>query len=1128
LFQKPFINLHCHNEFSIRDGIGTADEHVKWAVDHNVPACSLTNHGNVSVYFRQYQACKEAGIKPIFGAELYIINDRSKLIPWIGSKQEDAVEKRKEATTPRSHILLIAKNYTGLKNLFRITSQAYIESFYRFPLIDFRLLSEHKEGIIVSTACCGGELAKMSMEDRMEEADAYIEKYKNEFGDDFYIELMSIDYPHQWEVNKRLWELSQKHNVKTIVTTDAHYLYPEDQKVHEAMLLLQSKKTYTIEDNEEPKELSEDEVLESENEKLWEFTVKDLYLKTLDNIYDDYKKGKFFGEEPLTYSSIASDRESYKALHSCLQNTWEVYEKVECFDIDTTIKIPKLYENEEKVLFEKIEKGYHHKISVENDEDHIYWDRLMHEYEIIVKMEFVSYFLILEDLMSWVHKSFGRETVGVGRGSAGGSLINYCVDITDIDPIKHGLLFERFIDVGRKDLPDVDMDFEPRIRENVKQYLIDKYGTDKVVSIGNYQLSKVKNAIKDAARIYNIDFLEVNKVTNAIPDSDYIDGDKEFIDHFTYEQLVEKYDDLKKFFEKYPDVDRLFKRLRNSIRSIGKHAAGVVVSSVPLNNWIPLMRSKGHIITCNTEGGDYHELTDQGFVKYDILGLNNLQVVNDTCKLIKERCGKEINWNHIDIDSKEAYYLARSGDTTGVFQFESNLATSTCIAVRPDCFNDLSAINSIIRPGPLNMQMDKQFAIRKRTGQYEIHPSYAHIMKDTYGILVYQEQFMRCFSELGEFNVTEVNKARKDISKKESSKEAEDNRFERIRSWKWKFIANASKKMPEKTATDLWNLIESFGKYGFNKSHSDAYTYTSFRELWLKAHYGIEFYCTLLNNTEKSKEDKNGASTLAKYISHINTNPIYFEDGKDIKKRDKTSVLHVDINRSEIAFSITPEGIRFGLGFIKGISDDAARCITEVRPFQNIDSIIDSDNKWIKNKRTIIALIKSGALDSISNGMSREELYNYFIQKRKYKEDPVNWSLSEIIENETEYTKISFTEIDYFIRLKNAIKTKFGEKVPLKTLEESGELRNDGYLPCLFRIIATEKKKTKTHKKYYVLTLSDGVSSLGRVYYWPYNEKEPLSCDNAKISENAYYGVVTKKNNYYNVEKIKFVRAISS
>jgi len=1117
MFDKPFINFHCHNEFSIRDGIGTADEHVQWAVDHGVPACSLTNHGNISVFFRQYEACKKAGIKPIFGAELYIINDRAAVIPWIGSREEGAVEKRREATTPRSHILVIAKNYTGLKNLFKITSQAYIESFFRFPLIDFKLLSENKEGIVVSTACCGGELAKMASDGKFQEADEFIKKYKNEFRDDFYIELMSIDYPHQWEVNCLLYELALKHNIKPILTTDAHYLYPEDQKVHEAMLLLQSKKTYKIEDHEEAEELTEENVLESENEKLWEFTVKDLYLKTLDHIVDDYNKGKIFGQE------VRLD-----ALPMMLKNNWELYEKIENFDIDTTVKIPKLYEDEEKVLFEKMEKGYHEKIGVENDEDHVYWDRLKSEYEAVVKMGFVSYFLILEDLMSWVHKTFGRETVGVGRGSAGGSLINYCIDITDIDPIKHHLLFERFIDIGRKDLPDVDMDFEPRIRENVKQYLIDKYGADKVVSIGNYQMSKVKGAIKDASRIYNVDFVEVNRVTNAIPDTDYIDGDKEFIDHLTYEQLTEKYDDLRNFFKKYPDVDRLFKRLRNSIRSIGKHAAGVVVSSVPLNNWLPLMRSKDHIITCNTEGGDYHELTGQGFVKFDILGLNNLQVVNDACKLVKERHGKEVNWDHIDINAKEAYYLARTGDTLGVFQFESHLATSTAIAVRPDCFDDLSAINSIIRPGPLNMQMDKQFAIRKRTGKYEIHPSYAHILKDTYGVLVYQEQFMRCFSELGEFDVTEVNKARKDISKKESSKEAEDKRFERIRSWKEKFVTNASKKMPEKTAIELWDLIESFGKYGFNKSHSDAYTYTSFRELWLKAHFGIEFYCALLNNTKKSKEDKYGVSTLAKYISHINTNPVYFEDGNELKKRDKTAVLHVDINKSEIAFNISEEGIRFGLGFVKGISDDAARSITDLRPFENIDSIINSDNKWIKNKRTIIALIKSGALDSIANGTSRSDMYNHLLQKRKYKEDPANWNLSETIENEIEYTNVSFTEIDYFIRLKNAIKTKFGEKVPLKALEEYGELRNDGYLPCLFRITAVEKKKTKNNKKYYVLTISDGVSSLGRVYYWPYNEKDPVACDHAKISENAYYGTITKKNNYYNVENIKFVRAISS
>jgi DNA polymerase-3 subunit alpha len=808
-----------------------------------------------------------------------------------------------------------------------------------------------------------------------------------------------------------------------------------------------------------------------------------------------------------------------------IKNVWELYEKIENFEIDKSIKIPKLYENEESMLWDIMMDGFHKKIPENKKEQ--YQKRLISEYDAIVKMGFVSYFLILEDLITWTKKTFGSETVGVGRGSAGGSLVNYCLGITDIDPIKHNLLFERFIDIGRKDLPDVDMDFEPRIRESVKQYLIDKYGSDKVVSIGNYQTSKVKGAIKDAARIYNIDFAEVNKVTNAIPYADYVDGDKEFVDHLTYEQLIEMYPELRSFFKKYPDVDTLFKRLRNSIRAIGKHAAGVVVSSVSLNNWIPLMRSKDHIITANTEGGDYHELTGQGFVKFDILGLNNLQVVNDTVRLIKERHKIDIDWNKIDINAPEAYYIAQKGDTLGVFQFESNLVTKTTLNIQPDCFEDLSAINSLIRPGPLNMGMDREFAKRKRAGEYECHESYRHILKDTYGIIVFQEQFMRCFSEIGDFDVIEVNKARKDISKKESSKEAEDKRFERIRSFKEKFVTNASKKMPEEEAIKLWDLIESFGKYGFNKSHSDAYTYTSFRELWLKAHYGIEFYCSLLNNTKKSKEDKHGISAISKCISHINSNPIYYEFGNQIEKRNKVTVLPVDINKSEIEFTIEGENIRFGLGGIKAVSEEAANLITVCRPFKSILDFIRSGERELKNKRLITALIKSGALDSISDGMSRSDMYNVLIQERKYKEDPVNWSLQEIIENEIDYTNISFTEVDYFVKLKSAIIEKYGNKIYLSSLENTLEMENNQSINCLFRITNVEKKKTKGGKKYHVFTVSDGITNLGRVYYWDEAEEDSINSEVKNISENIYFGTINKQNNYFSAKRLKFVRKIT-
>jgi DNA polymerase-3 subunit alpha len=810
---KTFVNLHVHNEFSIRDGIGTVDEHVLWALKHKSPAVSLTNHGNISVFFKQYESCKKARIKPIFGVEAYIIDDREKLIPWINSKEEDAVEKRKEFGGTRHHILLLAKNYIGLKNIFKITSKSYIESFYKFPLIDFKLLSENKEGIIVSTACAGGELNKYIAQKEYDKAIEYIEKYKKEFGSDFYIELMSMNYNVQWNLNKDLWNLAKKTNVKTIITTDSHYLYPEDQKVHEAILLLQTKKSYKEEDEDSNEnEILEEEILENENEKLWEFTVKDLYLKTYEHILDDWKNKRWFGND------YDNEEEYLEVLTTCLKNTYEVFTKIENFEIDTSIKIPKLYENSAEVLKKKIAFGLKTR-KIDKTRLDEYKKRCKLEYDTIVKMNFSEYFLILEDLINWTKNKFGKYSVGDGRGSSAGSLVNYLLNITNVDPIKHDLLFERFLDEGRKDLPDVDIDFAPEIRDEVKKYLVEKYGEDKVATIGNYHVAKVKSSIKDAARIYNIDFSEVNKVTNAIPYFVYVDGKKDTIDNLSYEYIINNFSAVRDFLNKYPDVDKLFKRLRNSIKAIGRHAAGVVVSSVTLYDWIPLIRSKEHIVTANTEGGDYHELTGQGFVKFDILGLNNLSVVNDTVRLIRERYNITIDWDDIDLESPEAYAIARKGDTLGVFQFESNLATKTTIDIQPNSFSDLSAINAVIRPGPLDMGMHKQFAERKRKGDWrnEIHESYADLLKSTYGIILYQEDFMRIFKEIGKFNAIEVNKARKDLVKYERSKKYESARLKRVASWKDKFVQNASLVMPEDIAEKLWNEISAFARYGFNK-----------------------------------------------------------------------------------------------------------------------------------------------------------------------------------------------------------------------------------------------------------------------------------------------------------------------
>lgn len=1120
---QSFVNFHVHNEFSIRDGIGTADEHVTWALKNKVPACSITNHGNISVFFKQYEACRKVGLKPIFGAELYIIPDRESLMPWIGSDAEGAVEKRKEFGGSRYHLLVLAKNYTGLKNLFKITSLAFIDSFYKFPLIDFKLLAENKEGIIVSTACASGELNRLITAEKNDEAVAYVEKYKAEFGDNFYLEMMSMDYEHQWMLNRKLFALSKETGVKTILTTDAHYLYPEDQKVHEAILLLQTKMSYKQKEEAEPADEVPEEDQDPETEKLWEFTVKDLYLKTYKNLEEDAKQGKLFGKNGESIPYTAADR------WEILKNTYELFTKIENFDLDKTIKIPKLYDDGAKVLYDKIATGLKFR-KIPKDRLPEYKARCRKEYDTIVKMGFVDYFLILEDMIRWTKKTFGRYSVGPARGSAGGSLVNFLTEITDIDPIKHNLLFERFLDEGRKDLPDVDIDFRPDIRDAVKQYLVDKYGADKVATICNYQVAKVKSSIKDAARIYNLDFAEVNKVTNAIPFFIYNGSTKDTIDNMSYEWINEHYKEVSDFLKRHPDVDKLFRRLRNSIKAIGRHAAGLVVSDVTLYDWIPLVRARENIVTANTEGGDYHELTGQGFVKFDILGLNNLAVVNDAMRLINDRHKVDIDWDEIDVESPEAYSLAKRGDLLGVFQFESGLAHRVTDDVQPDCFDDLSAINAIIRPGPLDMGMEKEFAKRKRSGNWkdQVHPSYAHLLKATYGIIVYQEDFMRIFREIGKFDAIEVNKSRKDLVKYERSTKSETARLKRVDSWHDKFIGNAEPVMGLEEAEKLWDLIRAFARYGFNKSHADAYTLTSFRELWLKAHYGLEFYTALLNNTFRAKEDKYGTSTVAKYISHIQTSPVFYCDGTTGKflKRDRVRVLPVDINKSGREFEIEGNDIRFGLTFIKGVTPEAAEEIIKNRPFASINDLINSDNKALKNKRVIVALIQSGALDSIAGGRGRSELYNDFVTARKYKEDPAVWNLTETIQNEIEFTNISFTEVDYFTRLRTAVREKHGDTLRLAALEDAVDLDNGREVSCFFRVNTVMKKKTKTGKKYYILGVSDGISNLGRIYYWAHKEESPLNCEDKTIVNNVYMGTINKQNNFFGLKKARFVTKI--
>ena len=905
-----YVGLHVHTHYSLFDGIATPVEYIERAKELGMDALAITDHGSLSGHREFFRAANESGIKPILGVEGYITADRF--------DQRDNEDRKGLLDLIYNHIIILAKNDTGLENLNKLNEIAWTEGFYKKPRIDYEVLEKYSEGLVVLSGCLSGALAKAIEAEELAEAKNIIEWHKRVFGDDYYIEVM----PHNpAQVNKQLLELADEFGVKAVVTPDCHHSHTGQKEIQELKLILN---TYA---NKIAKDATYDKSLKYEN-----------LMDKLDYLYGSDRQMSF---NKFDIHLLSSD-EMHNAMESQGINREDIYthsieiaNKIDQYDIkDHLDLLPVQYQKPDEELRNLALEGLAQRGLKDKQE---YIDRLQEELKVIKDKKFGPYFLVVRNMISWAKKE--GIMVGPGRGSSAGSLLCYALGITDIDPIKHGLLFFRFINPERNDFPDIDTDIQDSRREEVKDYLVRQYRH--VASIATFLEFKDKGVVRDIARVLNIPLADVNKVMKVVDTWD---------DYCTSKQAAW-------FREKYPEIEKYGEQLRGRIRGTGIHAAGVVTSKYPIFKYAPMetRTSPGSGDRIPVVAVDMEEAERIGLIKIDALGLKTLSVLRDTLDIIKDRTGKEINLLEIDMEDANVYEMLSSGYTKGVFQCEATPYTNLLVKMGVKNFNELAASNALVRPGAMNT-IGKDYIARKH-GKQNI--SYHHqVMKaftqDTYGCILYQEQVMQACTELGGMTMAEADKVRKIIGKKKDAKE-----FDQFRE---KFVEGASRYLTPNIARDLWSDFEAHAGYSFNKSHAVAYSTLSYWTAWLKKYYAIEFMYSVLKN-EKDKDAR------TEYLIEA--------------KRMNIPIRLPHINESDIDFKIEGKGIRFGLSAIKYISDNIAKKYIGRRPFasyQELETFTFGKGNGV-NSRALQALRLVGAATFPDNPRNenevRENLYEY-------------------------------------------------------------------------------------------------------------------------------------------------------
>lgn len=1028
-----FVHLHLHTEYSLLDGAIRIEDLVKRAKELKMRALAITDHSNIFGSFDFFSLAKKHGVKPILGCEMYIAPESmyKKGINGNGERSEENY----------FHLVLIVKNDIGYKNLCKLLTAANFEGFYYKPRIDKDILKKHSEGLIGLSACLKGEISHLILKNNQSDAEKTALIYKEIFGEDnFYLEIQENGLPEQKVVNNGLIEISRKYNIPLVATNDCHYLNKEDYAFHDILLCIQTKKTV------------------HEKDRL-RMATNEFYLKTPEEM-----------------------KERFAHVPQAIENTLKIAESC-YFDFITDgfhfpdLGIPK--DEVEKVFLKEVLEGFESNIDrlVENSNGRFtkkdYEERLDFELSVIKKMGFQGYFLIVSDFIKFARNN--EIPVGPGRGSAAGSLVAYCLGITKLDPLKYDLLFERFLNVDRATMPDVDVDFCQDRRGEVIDYIISKYGKDKVAQIITFGSMKARAVIKDVARALEIPYAEADKITKLIPANK------------TIKEALELEPQLKKMYKESPSIKELIDyslSLEKLPRHTGIHAAGVVIADKSMDYYMPLHRGEnGEVVT----QFPMKIIEKMGLIKFDLLGLKTLTMLKDAVRNIKKTHGVEIDLDNLPLDDPKVYELLASGDTTGVFQLESSGMKQLLKKLKPSTFEDIIAAVALYRPGPLGSGMDKEFIARKHGHlkvEYEI-PELEEILKDTYGVIVYQEQVMLIATKIADFSKGEADTLRKAMSKKLA---------EELDKLENDFVERAVKKGYERAKVQkLFDQIKKFGEYGFNKSHSAAYALITYQTAYVKAHYPLEFVAALLTS-EITDTDK--------VVKHIN------------ECREKgIEILPPDIHESDETFTVTKDGkIRFGLGAIKNVGMAAIEVIKEEKnkngKFKNFIDFVERVAGAKVNKKVIESLIKSGALDSLGGHRAQYlEYLDILLQKvteNKTKKKDFMPAMFDLQDSEDKIEKLPEVEkfpMSQILAFEKEVLGFYVSGHPL--LEFSSEIKHfidttissianrlDNTIISLAGIISSRKEtKTKAGKKMGIIRLEDLTGSVEVIFYSDVYEK---------------------------------------
>lgn len=900
---RQFVHLHRHSEYSFLDGSGRANQYADLAAELGQPALALTDHGNLCGALHHIVACEAAGIKPIVGMEAYFRPDA-----------KDHTPENKEYY----HLVLLAKNEVGFRTLRRLSTQSYHEeNFYYKPCVDWKMLEQEHEGLIASASCLSGFLPQMLMDGNELEAETYMKHMQKIFGDDFYFEIQPHDFDEQRQANGELISMAQKHSIPFIAAVDAHYPYKDWSTTHDVLVMIN-----TGQSDSSRKEA------EAKGDDYMAFSGDTFYLMHGDDLSDAFAK----------YHSIPQD-----IIDESIKNAVDIAETIDHYQVSKHTKIPKAASSlmeAEAIVREWCEEGLE-RIGKKDDED--YRERMETELAVLRDKKVLDYFVIIGDLVRWAKANGIR--VGKGRGSAAGSLVSYLCRITAIDPIGYGLLFERFLNPTRSELPDIDIDFQHDRRHEVKAYLGQRWGEEYVADIIAFQTFGMRAALQSAARVKDVPYEVVMAVTKTMDDGS---GDLKLAD------MVEINEGLADFALKYPDVWEHALRIEGQVKSTSKHAAGVVITDKPIAEYMPTMRGKdGSTVTQWSEKAEFPIITTYGFLKIDILGLDNLTIKDRALRLIEERTGDVIDFEDVnrfpevadpyaaDQAVIEAFGHRRN---LGIFQFESSGISGLLADIKPTWIGDIIAANALYRPGPLEGGVAFEYGSRKN-GHTPIvywHAAVEPFLKETYGIMVYQEQIMQIVQALGDFTLAEADIVRKAMTKWQSTKLKDNTGRMEMQKLQLQFAEGCKKKgLTDAIAKDIWEKILQFSIYGFNKSHSAGYGLDAYFDQWLKMYHSLEMYSALM-----SEEELKVPQIIREAM------------GRGIK------ILPPDINESMGGFALVGNSIRFGFEGIKYVADAAIGEIMEKRPFKDLDDLEARCERRKVNARVKTSLTRCGAFDA--------------------------------------------------------------------------------------------------------------------------------------------------------------------